>query len=128
MATQRTRGDILSQYAEGWIQGDAAKIMAACAPAYQIYDPDLASSIGLLDFAAYFGKLKDSAEASARSEGHPVTQPFLELTEVVTQDDGHTLTAWCWWKIPGNGLEGSGLIKVTDQGVVSEKLAYYIGL
>ena len=128
MATQKSRGDYLGQYAEGWAQGDPNKIMEACAPSYQMVDPKFPRPILLRDFAPYFDSLQHQAEASARSEGHLPTHPFMELTEVVTQDDGHTLTAWCWWKIPGNGLEGSGLIKVTDQGVVSEKLAYHIGL
>ena len=128
MATQKTRGEYLGQYAEGWTQGDPDIIMRACAPSYQMVDPEYPLPIPLTRFVTYLANLKEASEAAARSKGDPATQPFMELTEVVTQDDGHTLTAWCWWKIPGNGLEGSGLIKVTDQGVLSEKLAYYIEL
>ena len=52
----------------------------------------------------------------------------MELTEVTTNEDGGLLTAWCWWSIPGTALQGAGLIKVGDDGVRSEKLAYYTKL
>ena len=38
------------------------------------------------------------------------------------------LTAWVWWSIPNTSIQGAGLIKVGDHGVVSERLAYYTPL
>ena len=52
----------------------------------------------------------------------------MELIEVTTSEDGGILTAWCWWSIPGTEFQGSGLIKVGDSGVQSEKLTYYTKL
>ena len=49
----------------------------------------------------------------------------MEFGDVVRDDDGTTLTNWTWWRIPGTKLEGAGLMKVTDQGVVSHRAAFY---
>ena len=54
--------------------------------------------------------------------------PLLNLTEVVTQEEGCVLTAWCSWAVPGTPKQGSGLIKVVDQGIISERLFYYTKL
>jgi hypothetical protein len=35
------------------------------------------------------------------------------------------LTAWCWWKILGTDIQGSGLIKVGAEGILSERITYY---
>ena len=52
----------------------------------------------------------------------------MELTELVTSEKDGVLTAWCWWEILGTLMKGSGLIKVTDNGVISERLANYTKL
>lgn len=54
--------------------------------------------------------------------------PLIEFTEVVTQEDQGVITAWCWWTVPGTPIQGSGLIKVGDQRVLSERLTYYTKL
>ena len=51
-----------------------------------------------------------------------------ELSQVLTGEEDGELTAWCWWTVPGTSIEGSGLIKVSDDGVVSERLTYYTAL
>jgi hypothetical protein len=51
--------------------------------------------------------------------------PFMDLSEVVTKEEDGVLTAWCWWAVPGTEIQGSGLIKVRDDGVVSERISYY---
>ena len=53
---------------------------------------------------------------------------FLALSEVLTGEEDGELTAWCWWTAPGTSIEGGGLIKVSDDGVVSERLTYYTAL
>ena len=65
---------------------------------------------------------------------HPLDQllearrPFIELSEIVTQEEGGILTAWAWWVVPGTPIEGSGLIKVGPNGVLSERLTFYTKL
>jgi hypothetical protein len=49
----------------------------------------------------------------------------MEFGDVVRDDDGTTLTNRTWWRIPGTKLEGAGLMKVTDHGVVSHRAAFY---
>ena len=55
-------------------------------------------------------------------------EPFMELSEVVTEEKEGVLTAWCWWAVPGTQSKGSGLIKVGAEGVESEVLTYYTRL
>ena len=57
--------------------------------------------------------------------GGSLPKPFMELSEVVTQDNEGLITAWCWWAIPGTDMKGSGLIKVRADGVRSEVITYY---
>ncbi len=75
--------------------------------------------------AGYIDGMK--ATVSELREGREEAQ-FLALSEVLTGEADGELTAWCWWTAPGTGIEGSGLIKVTDDGVVSERLTYYTAL
>ena len=60
--------------------------------------------------------------------GEDYAGPFMELIEVTTHEDSGILTAWCWWSIPGTAFQGAGLIKVGDDGVRWERLAFYTKL
>jgi hypothetical protein len=116
--------DHLGSYAEGWTNGDADKIIGSLSGNYVLDDPN-GGKTGKADFANYLAGMKE-AVASMRDAGY--SGPFMELTEVTTREDGGVLTAWCWWSIPGTALQGAGLIEVGDDGVHSEKLAYYTKL
>jgi len=111
----------LAMYAEGWTKGDAAAILRATAEEYTLDDPN-AGLISRNALSSYLSGLKETA-ASLSSGKFP--DPFMKLSEVVTQEAEGTLTAWCWWHIPGTPLRGGGLIKVTAAGVRSEVLTYY---
>ena len=52
----------------------------------------------------------------------------MELSEVLTQEIDGVLSASCWWAFPGTDIQGSGLIKVGSDGVMSERIAYYTKL
>ncbi len=116
--------DHLGAYAEGWTNGDADKIIASVSDGFVLDDPH-EGKVGKADIANHIAGMKE-AVASMRGENY--SGPIMELTEVTTREDGGVLTAWCWWSIPGTPLQGSGLIKVGDDGVQSEKLAYYTKL
>ncbi len=116
--------DHLGAYAEGWTNGDADKIIGSLADGYVLDDPN-EGKITKAEFANYLSGMK---EAVASMRGGYDAGSFMELTEVTTNEDGGVLTAWCWWSIPGTALQGAGLIKVGDDGVRSEKLAFYTKL
>ncbi len=116
--------DHLGAYAEGWTNGDADKIIASVSDSFVLDDPNT----GKITKADFANSLAGQKEAVASMRGEVFLGPYMELTEVTTREDGGVLTAWCWWSIPCTPLQGSGLIKVGDDGVQSEKLAYYTKL
>ncbi len=114
----------LGRYAEGWTRGDANTILAGTSESYVFDDPN-AGQIARDDFDAYLQGLK---QAVAEVRGEQPDAPFMELSDVVTQADDQSLTAWAWWSIPGTHLEGSALIKADGRGVFYERIAYYTQL
>ena len=54
--------------------------------------------------------------------------PLLEFTEVVTQEEQGVLTVWNWWAVPSPPMQGSALFKVSDQGVLWERLCFFTKL
>ena len=116
--------DHFGTYAEGWTKGDADTILKAVADNFIFDDPN-AGKIAKKAFAEYLSGMKEMVQ-SLRGGGLP--EPFIQLTEVVTQESEGVLTAWCWWAIPGTKIEGSGLIKVGSEGVRSEAITYYTAL
>jgi len=115
-------GDHLGAYAEGWTNGDADRILGCTTDDYVFDDPN-GMPVPKSGFADYLAGLKDHV-ASLRG-GNEVDGPFMELTEIVTSEADGELTAWCWWSIPGTPIQGAGLIKAGDDGVRSERIAFY---
>ena len=111
----------LGVYAEGWTNGDADTILRATSEGYTFDDPN-SGVIPKKEFAKYLAGLRETAK-SLRGGG--LSKPFMELSEVVTQENQGVITAWCWWAIPGTNIKGSGLIKVGADGVRSEVITYY---
>ena len=116
--------DHLGAYAHGWTNGDANKIIGSLSDWYVLDDPN-EGKITKPDIANHLVAMK---EAVASIRGEDYAGSFMELTEVTTREDSGVLTAWCWWSIPGTALQGTGLIKVGEDGVRSERLAYYTKL
>ena len=114
----------LGKYAEGWTKGDAGLILKAAAENYALDDPN-AGIISKNEFANYLEGMKETV--TSLREG-TLPEPFMELSEVVTEEKEGVLTAWCLWAIPGTQIKGSGLIKVGSEGVQSEMLTYYTKL
>ena len=102
---------------------DAQIILGSLAENYQLDDPN-AGAINKQGFADYLAGMKQVVEGIRGK----TDDPLLDLTEIVTQEEGGILTAWDWWTVPGTPIQGSGLIKVGDQGVISERLCYYTKL
>lgn len=119
-----SKADHLAAYAEGWTTGNSDKILSALADNFVLDDPNH-GRVAKGEMAAYLEGLK--ATVSELRGGKEEAQ-FLALSEVLTGEEDGELTAWCWWTAPGTSIGGGGLIKVSDDGVVSERLTYYTAL
>ena len=116
--------EYLGAYAEGWTKGNAEIILKAVTDSYTFDDPN----IGIVpknEFANYLAGMKETVSSI---RGGEMPEPFMELSEVVTEEKDGVVTAWCWWAIPGTDIKGSGLIKVGSEGVQSEVITYYTKL
>lgn len=116
--------DHLGVYAEGWTKGDAEIILRAVMDDYTFDDPN-AGTIPKSEFSDYLSGMRKTVRSLC---GGNLPEPFMELSEVVTQEAEGVLTAWCWWAVPGTEIKGSGLIKVASNGVRSEVITYYTKL
>ena len=116
--------DYLGQYAEGWTTGDVKTILGAVTDNYIFDDPN-AGKVAKTEFAEYLEGMKNTARSLL---GGNLPQPFLAISEVVTQENEGLIDAWVWWEVPGTGIQGGGLIKVGDDGVKSEVITYYTKL
>lgn len=114
----------LGTYAEGWTKGDADTILKVVAESYTFDDPNT-GIISKNGFENYMGDLKGTVSSL---HGGTLPEPFMEISEVLTDEKDGVLTAWCWWAIPGTEIKGSGLIKVGMEGVRSEVITYYTKL
>ena len=114
--------EYLGLYAKGWGEGDVNTILQSVAEDFTFDDPNV-GHISKADFSSYFTSLKNQVDP-IRDRG----RPFMELSEVISGEAEGVLTAWCWWSIPGTAVQGSGLIKVSERGVLSERITYYTKL
>ena len=122
MVHSRTKAEFLGEYAAGWTEGNVDKILEAAALSYAYDDPTVGHTIHGLEFRRYFADLSGQVH-KLRGPNHQ--SHFMDISELVTKEEGGVVTAWCWWHIPGTHIQGCGLIKVGDGGVLSEKLAFY---
>jgi hypothetical protein len=116
--------DYLGMYAEGWTNGNADTILKAISDEFVLDDPN-DGKITKNEFSEYLDRVKETVKSLL--DGN-LSEPFLELSEVVTQEVDGEITAWAWWTYPGTGIKGSGLIKVGSEGVRSEVLTYHTKL
>jgi len=67
-------------------------------------------------------------ETVANLRGGADNGPLMEMSEVVIKDDVLPVTVWAWWNVPDTPIAGSALVKVGEEGVISERLAYHTAL
>jgi hypothetical protein len=114
--------DHIGTYAQGWVTGDTSCHMNSTAESFYFDDPNV-GKIARADFEEYFAGVKAEVEKIRAGKAY---DSFMDLTEVITKDeDDGTVTLSCWWAIPGTPIEGSGLIKIGEAGVLSEVICYY---
>ncbi len=119
-----SKADHLAAYAEGWSTGNSDKVVASLADSFVLDDPNH----GRVSKAEMSGYMDGMKAMVTELRGGKEDAQLLALTEVLTSDADGVLTASCWWAVPGTSIEGGGLIKVSDDGVVSERLTYYTAL
>ena len=116
--------DHIAAFAEGWTTGNLERILESLAPQFTLDDPN-AGEFGKSDIPAYLDGLK---LAVGELRGQMPYAPLMEMSEVVIKDDETPTSVWAWWAVPGTPLAGSALVKVSEDGVVSERLTYHTAL
>ena len=114
-----TRLEYIQAYAKGWTEGDPRQILEACAPGYFFDDPKQNIRVRSPQFEAYCKKLVIAANDAHKEP----SATFMEITDVLVSPDQSLV--YCWWGIPALAVQGAGLIRVSDRGVESERIAYY---
>ena len=115
--------DYLDLYAKGWIEGNVEDILNAVSETFSLDDPN-AGIISKANFRVYFEEMKKMVVAMRGN----ANKPIMEVSDLVISEEAGVLTAWVWWSVPGTKKQGSGLIKVGDTGILSDRLAYYTKL
>ena len=116
------KADYLGLYAKGWTEGDVDVVLQSLADEYIMDDPN-SGRISKGNFSSYFTSFKNQVDPMRDKN-----RPFMEVSEVLSQEAEGVLTAWVWWLVPGTPIQGGGLIKVGEQGVLSERLTFYTKL
>jgi len=112
--------DHLENYLEGWREGDGEKSKESTVQEFHYDDPN-SRRISRENFVQFVEGFK--ADAAQLSDGE-IPQPFLIYSDQVIGDG----IAWCWWCVNGTTFQGSAVITFSDEGVVSEKIAYFTKL
>jgi hypothetical protein len=106
-----------ARYIEGWNTMDAEKLLSSVADGFLFDDPADPAPITKAELAGYMPRWPEKARALGAAFA-------FEMTDRVVQDDGEVLLEWYWWRLIGTEVEGSAVIKTSDEGVLSERLTY----
>ncbi len=113
--------DFIDTYLKGWKLGDGELSLSATAEDFYYDDPNT-GRIARHHFVEFVNDFKKAAvEMGAELNANP----FLDYCDTVIKDDELPATVWCWWQARGTSLQGSAVIKVGEQGVLSERIAYF---
>ena len=112
---------IIETYLKGWELGDGALSLSATADSFCYDDPNT-GRIPRNNFVAFVEDFKRAAIEMGAAEN---SNPFLRYSDVVIKDDELPATVWCWWQAVGTELQGSALVRVGEEGVLHEKIAYF---
>ncbi len=112
---------IIETYLKGWELGDGALSLSATADSFCYDDPNT-GRIPRNEFVAFVEDFKRAAIEMGAAEN---ANPFLRYSDVVIKEDELPATVWCWWQAVGTELQGSALVRVGEEGVLHEKIAYF---
>jgi hypothetical protein len=108
----------LAEYLAGVQSMDPARAMQAAAPEFKWYDGMVTEPITRDRFAEYLIGWEDRMRSIGGTGRYEVSD------ELAADQDGYILR-WAWSKFLGTDVEGCALLKVGDQGVIYEKIAYF---
>jgi len=112
---------IIDTYLKGWELGDGALSLSVTAECFYYDDPNT----GRIPRDEFVEFVEDFKCAAVEMGGAADANPFLQYSDVVIKDDESPVTLWCWWQAVGTELQGCALVKVGEQGVLHEKIAYF---
>lgn len=112
------RHDHRARYIDAWNAIDAEELVSSVSEDFVFDDPCEPELIGKSNLARFLPVWPEKL----RKLGSGFD--FQTIDKMVSDQDG-CLTEWHGWRVPGQELEGSALIKTTDAGVMLEKFAYY---
>ena len=113
---------IIDTYLKGWELGDGALSLSVTADSFCYDDPNTGRILERHEFVEF---VEDFKRAAIEMGGAKNANPFLQYSDVVIKDDELPATVWCWWQAIGTGLQGCALVKIGEQGVLHEKIAYF---
>ena len=117
-----TTAERIEIYLRGWETGDASLLLSQTVEAFFFDDPNR-GIIARADYEAYVAEIWDEAR---EYRGDHQLDHLEDLSEIVSKDeDDGTVTVWFWWEIAGTPIEGSSLVKMSREGVLSESICYY---
>jgi hypothetical protein len=111
----------IDTYLKGWELGDGALSLSVTADSFCYDDPNT----GRIQRNEFVEFVEDFKRAAIEMGGAVNANPFLQYSDVVINDDADPATVWCWWQAVGTELQGCALVKVGEQGVLHEKIAYF---
>jgi hypothetical protein len=118
-----SRHAYLERYREGWAATDVAEIIAATASGYSFCDP-LVGSFSQRSLHAYFRVLRDRL-----SRGGAIRRADTAFFLRGPMDAPSPAGEFQFWReAPMIGLTGISKIKIGDQGVIADCVAYDLNL
>ena len=108
------RLDILPLWVEAIRAMEPERALQFAAPDFVFFDGALSEPVTRDGFADYLLSWESRMRMIGGSGRY----------EVIQDRDG-VLLKWGWWQFTGTDVQGSSLLKVTDEGVTFEKIAYY---
>ena len=112
---------VLEKYLEGWRLGDGKMSLQATTPEFFYEDPNT----GRIDREHFVTFVEDFKSYVRELINGDLPDPFLTYTDLVIDRSESPHSAWCWWRATNTNFQGSALIKFSDAGVMSERIAYF---
>ena len=112
------RHDHLAAYVEGWRTMDAELVLSALADGFVFDDPAHGEPVTKSTMAGFMASWDERTRALSGSWRY-------ENSDEVVEDRDGVLLRWKWWRFAGTDIQGSALTKTGDDGMLSERIAYY---
>jgi hypothetical protein len=113
------RPSALDRYVEGWAKLNLAQIVDATAAGYRFHDP-IVGTFSQWSLPEYFAVLVQGCSRAGAVKRHDIA---FELHGPI-EGMSHLGGIWFWREAPRIGLAGVTQIKVGEQGVIGESVAY----